>query len=265
MKKFINQEESDYEKNWAICSAGSIDLCFDQLNDESTDLEFRTGIKLGAIEEQADFTEFQEFLKKCSDPNQSDNNKLSLCMGMAERERDFSFFFKFSSRESPTSEWVDTCYGIDSFLDRYIAGPLDIKVDQTAKLRYGITPDLVRDYTNNWLRTPPAMRSVMFYATQKITDPLHYKNSIRRVVRVKRFNVSLLNAQYLERMIKNRQCEIDVLFGVNPANFLMDDDMFTPIIRVTEPANEGGQPVESYVEFLHPCPPFCPPPDGSVG
>ncbi|MCE7993437.1 MAG: hypothetical protein HEP71_15730 [Roseivirga sp.] len=250
--------------NWSNCSAPEIDACF-----ESNTREFRSGLILGKFKEGTDgkeTTEYKNFkgnLETYGNPDKEPTWRLYLTLGVDKVDQgDFvNIFFELvnvtKDGTNKESEAIMACYGISKVLnDSYEYGAPEL-IPNEGKAGMGVSNDLVRLLSNNWLRVPPAARSILFYSTQTEKGPENLDK--RYVVRTKRYFINKEHAKIMHDFIKP-DSEFRILFGANPADFLMDEDIFTPIIEINNSESaerDHTRKQVEYLEFVQACPPFC--------
>lgn len=308
--KRIDALAEQYKKTWLTCSSVEIDSCFDYKDENEAPLKAVSGLELAEDISKETYDDFIGALNAVIDKT---DHRVSLSLGVAEvpnapspitatpnnavaseevQKLGITIFFDFeklvtekNNSGKDVKKWVSiACYGLDSLEKKktqdnnpsapYITGiPMPTKIKSSSLLRFGVSPALVRQFSNNWLRTTPNMRSLMFYGTQTKNRHDEPAKILREVVRGKRYKLSNTQVEILTKVVR-KGSDISILFGVNPSNFYMEDDLFTLIICVdnknstefiSEYSNDDNVltvDTMTFIEFVHICPPFCDPPNG---
>ena len=122
---------------------------------------------------------------------------------------------------------------------------------------YGISGELANQLSYNWL-VWPHMVSDLFYALAHIegeTGRAQDKRGFLCPVRAHRYYIDGYNLAVL-KLILTPETTIKLKFGVNIADLLIDEDMFTLVLEV-DPSGTGTSD-KTYLDFVGACPPTCP-------
>lgn len=266
MKTIDKFNALEHMGEWMKCEDREIARCFQRLPiDDTPDFEKQYerlyGINFGKID--------SKLLAFIENYNKDDNHK-SLAMSLAVSDQAFTVYLEARSGD-------DYQYFESSETDNgrtYLSNEAKKwHQDDPLRKRYGILPVVRNHLCVNWFAQKPSNIHELFLALKftpssskqvnisEITDPFY-----RVAVRARKYPIVDYNLDALKKVVASGS-NIAVTFGMNPADYYYNDDLFTVILEVDNSnvekdlIYEDGDEGTTFLDFVHACPPFCRPPD----
>ena len=263
-----------YMYEWAKCEDKDIEACFQRFNNGGDVTHAGQFERLYGIDFGEAGKEFYSFVQGMRD-------KSSLAMSLGVQDK---FKVMFETSDGKDQSFYESDQENDGLMfHSHEAAP--VGTVEPVRKRYGILP-VVRDHLCvNWFGLLPSDIHEKFLAmepTQKI-DNLAEKyegaqissSTLKKIiselsdpfnrvaVRAKKYPVTGYNLEVLKKILLP-ESKISVSFGIVPADFYYNDDLFTIILEIDNRNVDKGRITEdgdggtTNLDFVGACPPACP-------